>query len=925
MSASAAHAYKWITNESQNNKKQLKINNINNEVFSTVKNTNINLIAIFGRARQGKSFLMNCLTGETDVFKISNAKESCTQGIDISNKWLSVKEFASIDSNTKSTTSAPSIRIGFVDAEGQGDKDVTYDARLVCPILLASKVVIFNWKGDLQKDEIIERLGVMAKAASNVNNDSIHKTFGHLHIIFRDWQSVGDESTNADVYNVLFTVEKSSGSDSRDHIRRELLKSFQSIQVWLFQAPTALVSDLSKKLSIGMTTPGFRSQVRELRQVLTEQLSTPMKFGSSNLTGKHMCSLMQSIADSLNNGSIVLPQAAYVNMIRCEVDKLRDKTYEEMEGSITDILESIGKKKYHISIDSHTFFPTEVNVMKIAVSALDALMKEFLSEIADSVGLLEGDSLVIALGDCKDKMKASMATLLNHFKSQYHTLFTKYLTALQKQVGNDLEAELSSIDGKGYTNERDVTIDIQKLINRTNSRLGKSLYSDSDQVNQVIHAFERLANSKKETIIQSIQSSKQRALLIENAKGEMLKEVQVQFDALKHSCVHGFTRTQLCKVLDGRYKHHQDTLLKQLCIADKRKYKEIVDHFTEYALTKCLPVATSLYDQYVVRCCSEVYDTIIDEATAAISVNKKSYSKDVAACGAIISMQEALRVQSVCEHVDKYTSHLSNFEIIDATQSATMYATLKAKIATHINAVYDEYIADVLSWKVQCEYNAEKERTSQAIIQLQQKEREIQEREQLLRQEISRKDAEVSHLKRESVQQQQLMEAKLKQEQDKRLAAEDALRQIDIQQKYETFMQDQQEQQVHHDYSSSSSSSVRLDENNDTDDQNRMAVEEPAAVAKCKAKGKASRKSQVLEEQVAAANKWSVDLDSTKKNKRKLEDVDVPAAVGMTKEEHRRRIRDEAAAIEAARESTAIEARSSTSTAKSSSKRKGKK
>ena len=36
-----------------------------------------------------------------------------------------------------------------------------YDANLICPILLASKCVIFNWKGDLQKDHILSTLGIM--------------------------------------------------------------------------------------------------------------------------------------------------------------------------------------------------------------------------------------------------------------------------------------------------------------------------------------------------------------------------------------------------------------------------------------------------------------------------------------------------------------------------------------------------------------------------------------------------------------------------------------------------------------------------------------------------------------------------------------------------------------------------------------------
>jgi hypothetical protein len=129
-----------------------------NCVFSLVRNDFTNLISIFGRARQGKSFLMNCLAGEREIFKVSNEKESCTQGIDISNKWLPLKNFSTIDGGTEVYTNMPT-KIGFVDAEGQGDRDITYDANLVCPILLASKCVIFNWKGDLQKDHILSTLG----------------------------------------------------------------------------------------------------------------------------------------------------------------------------------------------------------------------------------------------------------------------------------------------------------------------------------------------------------------------------------------------------------------------------------------------------------------------------------------------------------------------------------------------------------------------------------------------------------------------------------------------------------------------------------------------------------------------------------------------------------------------------------------------
>ena len=43
--------------------------------LASVRNSHVNLISIFGRARQGKSFLMNCLSGEIARQRISSSCE----------------------------------------------------------------------------------------------------------------------------------------------------------------------------------------------------------------------------------------------------------------------------------------------------------------------------------------------------------------------------------------------------------------------------------------------------------------------------------------------------------------------------------------------------------------------------------------------------------------------------------------------------------------------------------------------------------------------------------------------------------------------------------------------------------------------------------------------------------------------------------
>lgn len=111
----------------------------------------------------------------------------------------------------------------------------------------------------------------MTRAASNVNTTkSDTKKFGHLHIVFRDWQAVSaDADATEGVYRDLFNQESSSsdGCAARNKIRIDILQAFDSLKIWLFDAPTDSVADLKKKLTITMTTPNFRAQIRKLRYV----------------------------------------------------------------------------------------------------------------------------------------------------------------------------------------------------------------------------------------------------------------------------------------------------------------------------------------------------------------------------------------------------------------------------------------------------------------------------------------------------------------------------------------------------------------------------------------------------------------------------------------------------------------------------------
>ena len=53
------------------------------------------------------------------------------------------------------------MQVGFVDVEGQGDQSEAYDALLVTPLLLLSKVILFNWKGGVEKTSMLKLLATL--------------------------------------------------------------------------------------------------------------------------------------------------------------------------------------------------------------------------------------------------------------------------------------------------------------------------------------------------------------------------------------------------------------------------------------------------------------------------------------------------------------------------------------------------------------------------------------------------------------------------------------------------------------------------------------------------------------------------------------------------------------------------------------------
>lgn len=168
-------SFPWIKRNGEN----LKVSALQLLQYSDVASRKfLNFVTILGPARQGKSFLMNCIIGNS-VFDAADAIDVCTKGVQVAGIMKEVENGGGAF---------------FVDTEGQGDEDIDSDTTLLTPIILLSKVILFNWKGGLQKNQILNELAILVEVGNSVSSMNFKEDtvkFGHLHIVLRDFHYDG--------------------------------------------------------------------------------------------------------------------------------------------------------------------------------------------------------------------------------------------------------------------------------------------------------------------------------------------------------------------------------------------------------------------------------------------------------------------------------------------------------------------------------------------------------------------------------------------------------------------------------------------------------------------------------------------------------------------------------------------------------------
>jgi len=268
----------------------------------------LNLISIFGPVRMGKSTLMNLLANVLELFPSSPTFTPHTKGINVATLTMTVPEFGQLN-NAATDVPNPTddITVGFVDSEGQGDKGDQHDIDLFSPLLVVSKVVIYNYASQVHRNKILEHLGVMTQAALKIkpnleDPDTGGKVFDKLAIVISqvDKNNFPEEA----VYNYILKIERPTDADARNRnrIREQLFKTFKEIKLYVLPNGLKPGTPPGKPLTADDFTEDYLVPFRKMRRDFTTTLLESRTFEVKHLTGWWIADMMQELVNSINLG-----------------------------------------------------------------------------------------------------------------------------------------------------------------------------------------------------------------------------------------------------------------------------------------------------------------------------------------------------------------------------------------------------------------------------------------------------------------------------------------------------------------------------------------------------------------------------------------------------------------------------------------------
>ena len=304
------------------------------------KYENIGIISLVGKYRTGKSFLLNRVLlekKEINGFNVGPTFKPCTKGIWIWSEPLMI-------SNSHCPKSFP---VFLIDTEGLGayDEEINHDTKIFLIAILISSLFIYNSFGAIDENAInslsfILNLSktIKIKSVNKIDSDEeLSQYFPALVWLLRDFSlKLEDKDGNLItekqyLENALMNIKGNSEVIEEKNRVRELIRNyFKEKDLFVMIRPVEEEKDLQnlQNLSDDKIRKEFLEQSKNFRNKIIKKVK-PKIFKNKNLNGFLLIELIQSVLDSINNGSIPVIENSWKYVMQNECIKFGNELIQK--------------------------------------------------------------------------------------------------------------------------------------------------------------------------------------------------------------------------------------------------------------------------------------------------------------------------------------------------------------------------------------------------------------------------------------------------------------------------------------------------------------------------------------------------------------------------------------------------------------------